>query len=323
MKKYIHILSTIFFLQASFAYAQPMVYFAHGLGGNKDNVKSYASAFPGCQMNSFNFDDAQNNYEDKKLINVGQDKDVEAFIKNMKNNPGQKGDKKILMGVSRGAICVSNLFSKKMQEKYKHQDLLKSVSGIILESPAAHIQDGVDHKLKMFGLGWVPCLGRIFDRYFMKKIFYGGYNPAGPQPIDSIEEIPKDLPVLLICTEKDHIIPASSTVRLAHKLVDNGHKEIYLLVCKNGKHANISRRSRYKRHVKAFLKRCGIDQNKCDEKILEKIKFSVNNRKSLEKIYDLNKKLHKNNWEKYRGRNATTFFGCVGLLALAGLYFLR
>jgi len=322
MKKYIQILSAIFFLQSSFSYAQPIVYFGHGLGGYEDHAKLYASTFPGCQMSTFNFPDAQNNYKDKKLISAGQDNDVQAFIQNIKNNPGQKGDKKILMGVSRGAICVSNLFNRKMKKKYKHEALLQSVNGIILESPAARIQDGVDHELKRFGAGWVPYLGSIVDRFFVKSFFYGGYNPAGPHPIDSIQEIPKDLPVLFICTEEDCIIPASSTVRLAHKLVDSGHKQVYLFVYKKGSHGHMIG-SRYKKYVKAFLQKCGVNQKKGDKKILDKIKFSCNNRKSLEKLYDLNKRLRRSNWEKYSGRNSAAFLGCIGLLALASLYFLR
>lgn len=319
MRKVLVIFLALFFFIGSDSYARSIIYFAHGLGGFRSNVKNYQ--FPEeCKVSSFNFTDAENNYRDKSLISAGQDNDIGTLIKNIKDNPGQVGDSKILMGVSRGAICISNLFNKKIQKKFKHSELLRSISGIILESPAAHIRDGVKLRLKKIGIGWIPFLGWGVDKLFVKNLFFGSYNASGPHPIYSVQEIPKDLPVLFVCVENDNQVPTSSTIKLAYELVRSKHKHVYLWMAKQGIHANIFC-DEYKRILNAFIKKCSNNES-YDEDTLHEIKYNYDDPGALKKLHDLKKRLTYTDWKNHKGRNIITFLAILSIATLTGLHLL-
>jgi hypothetical protein len=65
------------------------------------------------------------------------------------------------------------------------------------------------------------------------------HKEQGEHPIDNVTNIRPDLPILFICTESDAIVPYNSTVNLYKKLCKSGHKHVYLLKFKTGKHGKL------------------------------------------------------------------------------------
>ena len=68
-----------------------------------------------------------------------------------------------------------------------------------------------------------------------------------------LQNIPKELPILLICSKEDTVVPWQNTIKLYQKLRATGHKNAYLFVLEHGKHGMLIDPC-YNRVVNAFAK---------------------------------------------------------------------
>ncbi len=60
------------------------------------------------------------------------------------------------------------------------------------------------------------------------RLGFHTYNFDGPHPIDVADQIPKDLPILIICSDQDSTVPAAGSLRLAQRLQDTGHTNVHV-----------------------------------------------------------------------------------------------
>lgn len=136
--------------------------------------------------------------------------------------------KAILVGVSRGASTIINFIAQ-----YNPDNAL----ALILESPFDCVDNIVKSLIHRCKIHWIPGLskksGNIMSFLFCK------YNPKGIRPIESIEKIPIDMPILLVCSAKDALVPVWSSLNLYQALYYRGNKNTYLLVLPDGKHAHL------------------------------------------------------------------------------------
>lgn len=188
--------------------------FAHGLGGDKTqghyyHINSRQNGFIEGELETFNFKD----YLNPRTSCLGQQADMSTL-----HNACQAFKKVILVGVSRGAATIAN---------YLGTEQPNNVMAIVLESPFDTIDSIVKH-LEATGAS-----------YSFKPSLYPNYDRNGIHPVDTIHKIPLNIPVLLICSTKDALIPASSTGLLYKKLVLAGHTKTHILILEHGKHANI------------------------------------------------------------------------------------
>ena len=132
----------------------------------------------------------------------------------------------ILFGTSRGASVVLNFAGIHNTDKLK---------AIVAESP-------FDNVKSVFNTHWfVNIASKLISKPKIYKFFLWAtkHKEEGEHPIDNVIHIRNDLPVMLICTESDEIVPCSSTINLYKKLCENGHKHVYLLKFKTGKHGKL------------------------------------------------------------------------------------
>jgi hypothetical protein len=154
----------------------------------------------------------------------------------------------ILFGLSRGA---SNIVI------FVGTHIVDNVKAIILESPYSMMGDVIESILHKFNVGWIPL---SYGEYLAELIFRK-YKHNGMRPGDFIENIPHDIPLLIICSKEDHLVPFTSSINLYKKLVANGHKNAYLFVAEHGRHAKILQGpdgEKYQVIVHAFYKKYNL-----------------------------------------------------------------
>jgi len=142
----------------------------------------------------------------------------------MQNNPKKE---LVTFGVSRGASTILNLMAL---------NDLPMVKALVLESPFDAMVTVLNNKREQLPLGWLlsPDFGQL-----ILEICFWQYKRDGIRPIDLVSGIRKDLPILIICSLEDRLVPWYSSVKLYQKLKQSGHPSAHLLVVDHGQHAKI------------------------------------------------------------------------------------
>ena len=174
-------------------------------------------------MKSFNYNDFAN----PMASHLGQDKDIKRLHEACKAH-----EQVILVGTSRGASAIINYLGV-----YKPTNVIAAV----VESPFDHLDNIAENLIatrKIF-----KCMFNKRNKKDLKekirKTFFRNYKEDGIQPIHTAAHIPKEIPVLLISSDQDTLIPAWSTKNIYDSLRQSGHKKTHLLACKNGVHGKI------------------------------------------------------------------------------------
>ncbi len=205
--------------------------FSHGLGGCKRQAHPYTRyQIIDDPYFSFNYLDAL--HEDQSYATFGQEDDI-ACIRGAYNsicNTVSETNKMniVLVGVSRGASTVLTFTAK-------HKP--SCVKALIVESPFDSIDTVLELKVKHWRLTSVPFVKTISRKTFSK--IFPKYKHNGIKPINVVADIPKDLPILIVCSKKDALVPWYSSARLYVKLLETEHPNVHLLVLDRGKHATM------------------------------------------------------------------------------------
>lgn len=182
-------------------------------------------------------------YNDTYLnANFGQEGDIAPLFEQCKNCSAE-GIRIILAGISRGA---STLFTM------MHSKPLDNIAAIVAESPYASFNDVVAQQTGI-ELNYL-AIARA-------KLRYPAYNPAGPHPINPVSNNLIAIPILLVCSKKDNIVPYTSTVRLAKKLKEQGCRHVYLLIFSEGEHGFLSYKEEFQQVANAFYMRYALPFN--------------------------------------------------------------
>ena len=160
----------------------------------------------------------------------------------------------ILTGVSRGA---SNHLI------FAGLHVLDNVKAMVLESPYHMMQEVIENMMLKKNLSWLPVsYGETVAELIFRKYTRYGYSPA-----NCIENISKDIPILIICSQEDHLVPCSSSINVYKKLVACGHQHTYIFIAKQGRHAAILQGpdgENYQYVVNAFYKKYNLPYNPSD-----------------------------------------------------------
>lgn len=239
------------------------VLFVHGFGGTKTRrllyTKGYAkflSLFYPEQsfahtsnsylfdrdlhrISSFNFNDVQvdmgifGSLPNPFNANLAQVDDIDTLHTNLDKMPK---DKPIIgFGVSRGAATWITTLGSKI--------ITNDLACVILESPFSTTKNVSLYSLIGSCLNFlhtiIPSFNRqktndnIFQNIFPK------HNLSGIQPIDVVGMISKDIPILLVHSEQDAIIPINQSRELYIRLRETGHEKVYFLEVNQGDHASL------------------------------------------------------------------------------------
>lgn len=234
--------------------------FVHGLDGSKYQGFRYCYAYtnkdgvlkynPHWIMQEpyaiFNFSEVLNhNY---KEVDLGQEKDMDrlhqAYLKTRELLPNHDV---VLVGVSRGAATIINYVATYQPSH---------IRALVLESPFDHINSIITYLTRKWRLQWIPHIHKLSTYIFKKR--FPALNLEGPVPQQTIEKLPLDLPVLLIHSHKDELIPVECSRALYVRLCNLGHKKAHFIELSEGKHAQLlghDEADLYHRTVHSFFKR--------------------------------------------------------------------
>ena len=206
----------------------PITIFSHGVGGDYHQADFYKGLFCSRNYITFNFPNAPEKiFTRNQHTGLAQQSEMDSFG-HVVDSTLEFGQPVIFYGVSRGASVIINVLGSRAAA----QQQLPNIQAIILESPFAHCEDIIQGYAEQFKL---PS----FFMRFLAKRFFKEYDKKKNAPINLIEYLPHDVPVLFICTVEDTIVPARSTRRLYTQLRELGHQHVYLLEFPSGIHANI------------------------------------------------------------------------------------
>ncbi len=232
--------------------------FAHGIASTHKQAERYASLIKSDRVFSYNFPDVTRRFYRVNFWHtaLGQNYEVmhfkEAYDKAqiaLKSSPNP--DKSlVLMGVSRGATTILNFMAK-----FKP----KGIKALILESPFDTTRSITDNKINQWGLAFIPGMQKL-GHLILSSLFWQ-HSTQGEQALNAVSLLDKNLPILLICSKQDPLVPASSTIALYEKLQALGHKNTHIFIAEQGKHGKITEgpdAEKYQRAVDAFSKEYGI-----------------------------------------------------------------
>jgi pimeloyl-ACP methyl ester carboxylesterase len=209
--------------------AQPVTVYSHGALCNKFVAHVFhtdphkqnrlcPNAFITGQLHSFNYRDWLVPF----LTCWGQENDVERLHAACKEH-----EQVILVGSSRGAATIINYLGS-----YKPTNIVAAV----VESPYDHVENIVDYWLQTI---FVTSVTQTRIKNLLRRIFFN-YEQHGLHPMACVAQVAHAIPVLMISSEQDSIIPAWSTQRLHQQLRSAGHPHAYLLACSRGRHGLIA-----------------------------------------------------------------------------------
>ena len=261
------------------------VIYAHGFGGNgllghlqytkgNERLLSYFYNNQKCDYSkwnflfdvekhnliSFNFQDIlidlgiYGSIPNPFLTHLAQRNDIEQLLKALNSSINQKI---IGFGVSRGAATwITTLGTKQME---------KQIACLILESPFSSIKNVMLFQVIHFILKSIkplfPNINPELHAPVIMENFFKNYQMNGIQPIDAISNLNKNIPILLVHSKEDTIIPINNSRDLYTKLRQSGHNQVFLLELDHGNHAALLKGPQgllYAQVVHAFFKRYKI-----------------------------------------------------------------
>lgn len=185
-------------------------------------------------------------------INLGQQEDIETLSDAYDKHQKELSDTEVVLyGVSRGAATVFNFMASDYQIKE-----IKNVKVVILEG----CFDSMGHLLYCKYPKMLTTAKKLFS------FIYPGHDLNGIQPIELVDQFPKDIPVLLITSKKDSVVPCKTTWNLYYELKDAGHPHVYILELDHSSHPrymmdNENDKIAYQAVVHAFYAKFNLAHN--------------------------------------------------------------
>jgi pimeloyl-ACP methyl ester carboxylesterase len=247
--------------------------FSHGIAATRNQVKGYVKSYKQHDIThynnqyviytpyaTFNYPDATNkfyrvNYNETSF---GQENEMNRLNKAYEATLTHYDDCNIILyGLSRGASNVL-IFAGLYQPH--------SIKALVIESPYFTMGQVINNIMIKNNLGWLPLsYGETIAEFIFKK-----YTRYGHSPANCIKNISKDIPIFIICSKQDHLVPYESSVDVYKELVKSGHEHTYIFITDQGKHAAILQGSdgeQYQYVINAFYKKynlphCAINAKK-------------------------------------------------------------
>jgi predicted esterase len=240
--------------------------FAHGLGATYNQATSLFAQIRCEQADGsivcnpywimkdpialFNFPDAKNDQNEyhKEAVNLGQQKDMARLHEAIRATKNELPNHDlILAGISRGSAAIINYVALYQPD---------CVKALVLESPFDTLKSIINHLMKRFGVSWVPFSEKIGFKIAQSQ--FPELDLQGVVPLKTAPYLPYDLPILLIHSKKDKVIPVKCSREIYMILRQTGHQHVYLFELHNGAHGKLMNGPdaiHYQNVVHAFYKK--------------------------------------------------------------------
>lgn len=242
--------------------------FSHGIADTRLQAYKYAQITPNGYPNdnylinnrhhiliSFNYPDAGKSLRiNRKETSLAQENEVKTLHHahaNIHHETGVVG-----LGVSRGASAFIVWLGT-----HPDESKTQNIRALVLESPF----DSIDSVLRyVIGekLYKSPRI-RSFCHGLVSFIF-SKYDKNYTTPIEAAPNVPKNIPILIICSEEDTRVPAELSKKLYDELRATGHDQVHFIKLKHGLHGKLiegADSDTYRNAVHAFYKKYGLPHN--------------------------------------------------------------
>ena len=238
--------------------------FSHGIADTWEQVHGYTKSYKKndtiyrndryllhTPFVTFNYPDATDkfyrvNYNETSF---GQDNEIGRLNKAYTSTMSRYENCDIILwGLSRGASNIL-IFAGLYQ--------LNNVKALLVESPYFTMGEIIESIIMKKNLSWIPL---SYAETIAESIFKK-YTRHGSSPANCIENISKEIPIFIICSKEDRLVPFSSSINVYKKLVESGHKHTYIFITEYGKHAAILQGpdgEKYQWVVNAFYKKYNL-----------------------------------------------------------------
>lgn len=156
----------------------------------------------------------------------------------------------VMIGMSRGATTILNFMSTYKPEKIK---------AIVVESPFDSTHAVAKNMLSKVWLENVYGMQSI--AHALVGVAFWQHSTLGIHAKDVVKDISKDVPILLIASNQDVIVPAQSTIALYNMIKQSGHQKVHLYRADLGPHGRFLKHEngrRYQNVVQAFYRNYGL-----------------------------------------------------------------
>jgi len=251
--------------------------FAHGIVDGPTQIHRFEDAIGTTTKSALSFPDAKPatgfgfNYGISKItyllgkhvnrnrMYMAQGNDIKAMNHFIEQTALQESSNKnfILYGCSRGAATVINYMAKHNPE---------NVQALVLDACPASMHEAIQPTLIKFGIN--PSRAHaIFSTLFPK---YPKRNPINP--FNSIKDIKnKNLPILLIHSADDSVVPYEHSLMLYREFIDQGFTNVHILTIASGRHSyllqNKQVKPQYLQAVHSFYKKYNMPYHEALAKI--------------------------------------------------------
>lgn len=237
--------------------------FAHGLAESHKQALWYTNGFTShpsiIDGNLFTYDypDATNYFwrVNWMYTSLGQSNEIISLKNSYEQvidilaTENRASEKLILFGVSRGAATVLNFVGRYNPQRVK---------ALILEAPFDSTLSLSNNILSYAGLEQYS-FAQTIGHYGISAIFWQ-HSVKGENAKDCLASLDKELPILLVCTKKDRVVPWQSTYNLYRILRQNGHQYVHIFIAEEGGHTRIIHNDDGKKYqciTHAFYKKYG------------------------------------------------------------------
>lgn len=184
--------------------------------------------------------------------NIAQEADINALRKKLYEHCKKYPNTKVVMyGDSRGAATTFNLIALDHPQ----------IACAVLEGAF----DSIPHLIKHCW-HWKTKHASIEGLlHGFLKMCTSCYAENGPFPIDYVDKMPLDVPLLFVTSLADEIVPYQSTMRLYCRLKERGCYNVHLLVLSHSTHKEYmvgKDRDTYESCVHAFYRAYGVEHDK-------------------------------------------------------------
>ena len=188
-------------------------------GWDLNGVIGYLSSLYGQKVNSAN--SFYGKHINRNAMYMGQEADLEAISTTIAHVPAQES--MILYGCSRGAAALLTYLGK-----YNP----RNIAALVLDACPADLPTTLHIKLASCGIHptWANT---VFTTLFPQYDSSTAITPFNAIPL--IQN--KDLPILLIHSKKDHVVPYVHSLQLYQQLLDHGFTNVHLMLLPHGRHS--------------------------------------------------------------------------------------
>jgi Prolyl oligopeptidase family len=155
-------------------------------------------------------------------------------------------DRFILYGISRGGSTILAFLGRENPN---------SIAAAVVESLYASIDDIVEHKIKALRLQYL--ISKNMGLKLVAKVFKK-YRPHGSKPVDWLPDVDPSVPILIVCSTSDLLVPWTSSYSIYCALRATGHDKVHILILHRGMHGFLIQGAdgdKYQRVVHAFYKK--------------------------------------------------------------------